>query len=1146
MFSSFETAKISYQRASDEGFTSDGRELFVLFLIQGAWRYQKGGKATEQFRLFIFTMKHYYLKLLFVLLFATAGTSAHAYEEVQIDGIKYLLNSQNSTNVAAVTTANYSGSIIIPSSVKYKGVTYDVISIWNQAFYGCDKLTSIVIPSSVIEICKYAFRGCNGLTSITIPNSVTSIGEGAFMQCERLTSITLPNSITRIENMVFAECKSLTNITIPNNVNSIGEDAFFNCSGLTSVTIPNSVTKIGDYAFERCSGLTNIVISNGLTSIGYRTFYECSKLSNIIIPNNVKSIGESAFENCKNLRNIYISSSVKTIGDYTFNGCINLESINVESGNSVFDSRDNCNAIIRSESNELILGSKNTFIPNSVTSIYERAFRGCSGLTNITIPNSVKSIGNYVFNDCVNLESIIVENGNSVYDSRDNCNAIIKTETNELVAGCKNTIIPHSVTSIGSFAFSGCSGLTCIIIPNSVTNINRGAFSYCGSLESIVVENDNPVFDSRDNCNAVIKTNTNELVAGCKGTIIPNSILTIGQEAFYGCSGLSSITIPESVKELDAYAFWFCDLKTLKITSEKIGGMNVFYYFQGLDTRCVILCKGTCVDYIKGRFSGEVFSYDEAYSIDATPYLKGFSLKINKNDYCEQEGGEVRVMLDDKEISLDDKGEYYKDGLDANTSYSVQIAWRQGSEDMIVTKRIRTKTLNNVSFSVNADYTTADVKINASEDMTYNIIERGIYIYPYGGNIAEKIVRTTDSNSNIEITGLIPAKKYSFDAYVKYDDGTIEWYSKELRKRYGEYAYFDYLSSYKTKGTDPFFIESSISYNSTGFKCMVWYNAGPLHVTSARFEGQQNDGTTLSLTGLQPGKTYSIKYTVKTEEGSEETITYNFATAPLSFVTNQPKVISEGNVIVSTETNLDEEETNVGFEWRRIDWTDDFASNKGVGFMYEGTMEGYIRNLNAAFLWKCRPYYVSDSGDYYYGDWVGIDPSNTSYFEPTVHTYSTISVEGNTAQVKGYAIRGSDNVVSQGFKYWKVETQSSKYESGTQSVAVPVNAKTVEASGQVMTAELTGLEYNSSYTYVAYITTSEGETFYGKELSFKTGENPSGIMDVEIITETKPVSNISTKGIFTLTGFKVADDESELKSLPQGIYIVNGKKLLVK
>ena len=271
----------------------------------------------------------------------------------------------------------------------------------------------------------------------------------------------------------------------------------------------------------------------GLTSIENSAFYGCSGLTSITIPNSVTSIGNNAFNECWDLTSITIGNSVTSIGNFAFCNCRGLTSIVVEEGNGNYDSRGNCNAIIETASNILLAGCKNTVIPNSVTSIgnyafmgcsgltsttipnsvtsiRDYAFYGCSGLTSITIPNSVTSIGNYAFSSCRGLTSIVVEEGNSNYDSRGNCNAIIKTASNELLAGCKNTLIPNSVTSIGNYAFSGCSGLTSITIPNSVTSIENSAFYGCSGLTSIT---------------------------------IPNSVTSIGSGAFSSCSGLTSVVV---------------------------------------------------------------------------------------------------------------------------------------------------------------------------------------------------------------------------------------------------------------------------------------------------------------------------------------------------------------------------------------------------------------------------------------------------------------------------------------------------------------------------------------------------------------------------------------------------------------------------
>ena len=227
----------------------------------------------------------------------------------------------------------------------------------------------------------------------------------------------------------------------------------------TDIVIPKSidgkmVTSIGDSAFSRCSDLTSITISEGVTNIGNYAFYECNGLTSISIPEGVTSIGNYAFSGCSGLTSISIPEGVTSIGYSAFSGCSGLTSIS---------------------------------IPEGVTSIGYSAFYNCSGLTSINIPNSVTSIGYRAFSGCSGLTSIKVDSNNKKYDSRNNCNAIIDKETNTLIAGCKNTIIPEGVTSIGACAFYNCSGLTSINIPNSVTSIGGSAFEGCSGLTSISI-----------------------------------------------------------------------------------------------------------------------------------------------------------------------------------------------------------------------------------------------------------------------------------------------------------------------------------------------------------------------------------------------------------------------------------------------------------------------------------------------------------------------------------------------------------------------------------------------------------------------------------------------------------------------------------
>ena len=255
------------------------------------------------------------------------------------------------------------------------------------------------------------------------------------------------------------------------------------------------------------------------------------------------------------------------------------------------------------------------------------------------------------------------------------------------------------------------------------------------------------------------------------------------------------------------------------------------------------------------------------------------------------------------------------------------------------------------------------------------------------------------------------------------------------------------------------------------------------------------NGYEVALKGLEPDYLYEglASLTLTLDEASY-TKSFSFRTEPLTLATQQPKIVSLGNVVVAANSNLDDEEKNVGFEWRRTDWTEDFASNFGTAYLYEGTMEGYIRNLNIDKLWKYRPYYESNAGNRHYGDWVGIDPTNISYFVPTVHTYSMINLIDNLAEIWGYVMRGTDNITSQGFMYWSTGSASSRRNAN----GIPSDAKTILASGNVMTATLENLDYDTEYCYLAFVTTSEGETFYGEPQTFRTGEgDPDGIKDID-------------------------------------------------
>ena len=340
---------------------------------------------------------------------------------------------------------------------------------------------------------------------------------------------------------------------------------------ITSSTTPYKVEVTNNGGGNSYSG--NVVIPQSVsyggktysvTRIGNETFYGCTDLTSVIIPNSVTSLGVNLFSYC-----------------------IGLTSIVVASGNAVFDSRNNCNAIIGTASNTLNYGCKTTTIPNSVTSIGWWAFQGCAGLTSVTIPNSVTSIGENAFYGCTGLTSVTIPNsvtsmgGYAFYGCTGltsvtigNSVTSIGDGTFEGCTGLTSFTIPNSVTSIGAGAFEGCTGLTSFTIPNSVTSIGAGAFYNTGyynnesNWEQGVLYIDECLIDAKNNVivsNYAIK-NTTRLIAngafyhctGLTSVTIPNLVTSIGENTFYGCTGLTSVTIPNSVTRIGGYAFYGC------------------------------------------------------------------------------------------------------------------------------------------------------------------------------------------------------------------------------------------------------------------------------------------------------------------------------------------------------------------------------------------------------------------------------------------------------------------------------------------------------------------------------------------------------------------------------------------------------------
>ena len=602
------------------------------------------------------------MKKLFSLFFALVATTALWAYDFQFGDLYYNITSSGEPYTVEVTyqscwsADNYWGltSAVIPETVTYDGTTYSVTSIGGGAFCFCFDLTSVTIGSGVTSIGDDVFYGCSGLTSVVwdAENYADfSYNSAPFYDFRsQITSFTFGDSVKHIPACLCYGMKNLTSVTIPNSVTSIGEKVFKECSGLTSV-VWNAENCAGfsyDSApfYDFRSQITSFTFGDSVKHIPACLCYGMTKLPAITLPNSVTSIGRYAFQNCHGLTSITIPHSVTSIGESAFSSCYGLTSViwNAENITDNYEYRFgsfvysppfyNSGSLITSQITSFTFGDSVRHIPaylcygmknltdvsigNSVTSIGDGAFYGCSGLTSMTIPNSVTSIGSYAFSGCSGLTSVSIGSGvTSIGDKVFyGCSGLTSITISNSVttigymafAYCyslTSITIPNSVTSIEWCAFEGCESLTSITIPNSVTSIGGGAFEGTGiyndesNWENGVLYISNCLVEAKDdisgayiikegarliadhaffNCSGLtsvtIPNSVTSIADGvfrfCSGltsTTIPNSVTSIGDEAFYGCESLTSINIPNSVTSIGDDAFGEC----LGLTSVTFG-----------------------------------------------------------------------------------------------------------------------------------------------------------------------------------------------------------------------------------------------------------------------------------------------------------------------------------------------------------------------------------------------------------------------------------------------------------------------------------------------------------------------------------------------------------------------------------------------
>lgn len=507
--------------------------------------------------------------LLILVLFVSIKSSAFEYT---YNGHTLSYSIRNSFPVKTCEVSinrGLNGNLTIPSIAIYNGEEYPVTSICEGAFSEWNSgLESVVIPNSIGRIGSKSFSNCRGLKNFIIAdgNETVYFGANVFSGDEEMTQLYIGRTISLIEGTnatsgPFYNMKTLKQITIGDSVTSIASYAFFG-TGLTSVKIPNSVTKIESNAFSNCIHLTEFSIADGETIIefGTKVFYNCNIMRKLYVGRDFSyrisdiTYASSPFYCMGSLKELSIGNSVTTIGEGAFVGT----------------------------------GITSVIIPNSVTTIGEAAFQNCQSLTYVIIPKSVTAIGSVTFSGCTSLtkaEFESIESLCNIHFNGSNSNPlsiahnlwIAGKEIKDLIisstvtsignyafygcSGLTSVKIPNSVETIGGYAFNGCNGLAKLEIPNSVTNIGNGSFGSCTSLTEFIVEEDNKNYSSADG--VLFNKDVSTLIAypgGKEGKlIIPESVTTIGWYAFNGCTNLRSIEIPNFVQKIDPYAFSKCD-----------------------------------------------------------------------------------------------------------------------------------------------------------------------------------------------------------------------------------------------------------------------------------------------------------------------------------------------------------------------------------------------------------------------------------------------------------------------------------------------------------------------------------------------------------------------------------------------------------
>lgn len=887
-----------------------------------------------------------------------------------------------------------------------------------------------------------------------------------------------------------------------------------------TVTYKNSeftVVELGRYCFSSCKSIKEITIPQTIKKIDSGG-YDLPNLRKIKIENlknwcNIDitwKITDHLFSlelNGANIEQLKIPDDVEQINEYAFN-YTDIERLIVPK---------NINEIPR----EAFLGCSNMeYAELNSKKIGYCAFEGCSKLAEVYIKDQIKETEYSSFIGCTSLKKVRID------DIASWCNINFKSEDSNplfyaksLAIGTndiKDLQIPEGIKRINPYSFIN-GDFEHINIPNSVDSIKGCAFAGCSNIKEIK---------------------------------FPNKLSYIGYGAFEDCVNLANIVITPNIKEIREKAFKNCtSIKGSIVIPQAVAfiegeafantGLKYVYLFAKLESDIISYktFPENSIIYVPEKYAQYYGNNNYIYNLDKEE-VSQTRITLSSTKYFEL----TNVTLEGKQIQMNHDRKFEISSLVPAKEYNISIKGTINGENIEGDIMIETLKPELDLQLISATNTKLKVKGIRKGDMT---VVKEYFSDPNNG---KEYGEGYDYNGwrGIIVEGFYPGEYVDITYTIQTKDG-----SSFSITRWFETKRIDITATTKSTGTSCELIGKNNNIDAT--------------IISSGFEESKSDR--LKITGLDPNTTYQRRYYLTTKEGGTIYQNISFTTKALQLETLQPKGVTNTCSIVSANSNIDDDETTAGFQWIKYDAPSSLKPNEGYATVYNGTLEGYIKNLQTTSYYKVRAFYKSQSDKYYYGDWVTFDPSDFSYFEPTVHTYNNVEVKNNSAILRGVALQGSDDITEQGFEYWseKPSTHLAKAEAQDRHI--------VYATGQRMEAEIKNLASNAVYYYRAFAKTSKNIT-YGETLQFEVPdvssvqqiENANG-NDVKVSVKTDQGLQLSVVGtvkskcsykIISMTGSTIATGSITADgewhrvndtNLQTGIYIIqvyNGYKLTSK